>query len=194
MHRFPDHQGKLYTAEIVLAFSYLHGLNIVYRDLKPEVRQMTHKTCLPAVRNNYNIPTRQHGVRVWVQFSMRNVNRLLKCNRDSIFYRTAEQCAALLLYYLHRGHRSCPTQLCVRRLCYIYSVQPLPVSVQQAFVLWKRCVVVSIDASSILAYRVYANGSPFRCLPKRFAQNLLITREGRIKVTDFGFAKVVEDR
>lgn len=35
--RFPDHQAKLYTAEIVLAFSYLHTLNIVYRDLKPEV-------------------------------------------------------------------------------------------------------------------------------------------------------------
>ncbi|CAM9103226.1 unnamed protein product [Discosporangium mesarthrocarpum] len=34
--RFPDHQGKLYAAEIVLAFSYLHSLNIVYRDLKPE--------------------------------------------------------------------------------------------------------------------------------------------------------------
>ncbi|CAM9381802.1 unnamed protein product [Choristocarpus tenellus] len=34
--RFPDHQGKLYAAEIVLAFSYLHRLNIIYRDLKPE--------------------------------------------------------------------------------------------------------------------------------------------------------------
>ncbi|CAM9168424.1 unnamed protein product, partial [Phaeothamnion confervicola] len=34
--RFPDHQGKLYAAEIALAFSYLHNMNIVYRDLKPE--------------------------------------------------------------------------------------------------------------------------------------------------------------
>lgn len=32
------------------------------------------------------------------------------------------------------------------------------------------------------------------CLPKLYVQNLLISREGRIKVTDFGFAKVVEDR
>ncbi|CAN0151670.1 unnamed protein product [Ascophyllum nodosum] len=34
--RFPDSQGKLYAAEIVLAFSYLHNLNVIYRDLKPE--------------------------------------------------------------------------------------------------------------------------------------------------------------
>lgn len=47
IHRFPDHQGKLYTAEIVLAFSYLHSLNVVYRDLKPEVH-CVHACCSSA--------------------------------------------------------------------------------------------------------------------------------------------------
>lgn len=34
--RFSDEVSKFYASEIVLAFAYLHGLNIVYRDLKPE--------------------------------------------------------------------------------------------------------------------------------------------------------------
>jgi protein kinase A/protein kinase X len=34
--RLPDEHAKFYAGEIVLAFQYLHGLHIVYRDLKPE--------------------------------------------------------------------------------------------------------------------------------------------------------------
>ena len=35
--RFSDEKSRFYTMEIVLAFSYLHNLKIIYRDLKPEV-------------------------------------------------------------------------------------------------------------------------------------------------------------
>ena len=35
--RFSDEKSKFYAMEIVLAFSYLHNLKIIYRDLKPEV-------------------------------------------------------------------------------------------------------------------------------------------------------------
>jgi len=34
--RFPDDTSRYYAAEIVLAFAYMHSMNIVYRDLKPE--------------------------------------------------------------------------------------------------------------------------------------------------------------
>eukprot|EP00916_Digyalum_oweni_P001797 GHVL01003462.1.p1 GENE.GHVL01003462.1~~GHVL01003462.1.p1 ORF type:complete len:307 (-),score=20.58 GHVL01003462.1:164-1084(-) len=34
--RLPNESAKFYAAEIILAFQFLHGLNIVYRDLKPE--------------------------------------------------------------------------------------------------------------------------------------------------------------
>jgi len=34
--RFSDEKSKYYAAEIVLAFSYLHGMKVIYRDLKPE--------------------------------------------------------------------------------------------------------------------------------------------------------------
>lgn len=36
LRRFSEHQTQFYTGQIILAFQYLHGLNVVYRDLKPE--------------------------------------------------------------------------------------------------------------------------------------------------------------
>lgn len=34
--KFPNDIAKFYAAEVILAFEYLHSMNIVYRDLKPE--------------------------------------------------------------------------------------------------------------------------------------------------------------
>jgi len=34
--RFPEGRARFYTAELLLALEYLHTLNIIYRDLKPE--------------------------------------------------------------------------------------------------------------------------------------------------------------
>uniref|UniRef100_A0A7S4R7M8 cAMP-dependent protein kinase n=1 Tax=Alexandrium monilatum TaxID=311494 RepID=A0A7S4R7M8_9DINO len=34
--RLPDDSARFYAGEIILAFSYLHSMSIVYRDLKPE--------------------------------------------------------------------------------------------------------------------------------------------------------------
>merc|ERR1719412_2979247 len=34
--RFPEARAKFYIAELLLAIHYLHGLSIIYRDLKPE--------------------------------------------------------------------------------------------------------------------------------------------------------------
>merc|ERR1719409_529919 len=34
--RFSEGRTRFYSAEILLALAYLHGLNIIYRDLKPE--------------------------------------------------------------------------------------------------------------------------------------------------------------
>lgn len=34
--RFPEPRCKFYAAELVLAIGYLHSLNVIYRDLKPE--------------------------------------------------------------------------------------------------------------------------------------------------------------
>lgn len=34
--KFPEHRARFYAAEIILAISYVHSLDIIYRDLKPE--------------------------------------------------------------------------------------------------------------------------------------------------------------
>lgn len=34
--RFSENQARFYTAQIIMAIEYLHGLGVVYRDLKPE--------------------------------------------------------------------------------------------------------------------------------------------------------------
>lgn len=34
--RFPEDRTRFYTAELILAFEYLHSKDIIYRDLKPE--------------------------------------------------------------------------------------------------------------------------------------------------------------
>jgi serine/threonine protein kinase len=40
--RLPNEHGRFYAAEITCAFEYLHSLNVVYRDLKPENLLVDH--------------------------------------------------------------------------------------------------------------------------------------------------------
>jgi serum/glucocorticoid-regulated kinase 2 len=41
-HRFDENRARFYTAELLTALECLHGYNIVYRDLKPEVRYLSY--------------------------------------------------------------------------------------------------------------------------------------------------------
>jgi len=42
-NRFPEDLSKFYAASIVLAFGYMHHLNVIYRDLKPENLLLTRE-------------------------------------------------------------------------------------------------------------------------------------------------------
>lgn len=42
MGRFPEERSKFYAAQITLALEYVHQLNIIYRDLKPENVLLDH--------------------------------------------------------------------------------------------------------------------------------------------------------
>jgi len=43
---FTEEDVKFYLAELALALDHLHGLGIVYRDLKPEKYVTLHTVCV----------------------------------------------------------------------------------------------------------------------------------------------------
>jgi serine/threonine protein kinase len=159
----------MYAGEIVLAFIHLHSMNIIYRDLK--------------VHNTAMIHTHSHACNllysVHLQFS--TTSACSSCATSTSNSSSSIGCSAK---NVHTHHCSAVATTSIlelttqQRTPHVYSPQDAVTASPVKACLLTNCYCCCNAVCSLLSQ----------------PENLLITRDGRIKVTDFGFAKVVEDR